>query len=155
MKRAVPIVSDAAPPLTCSRRALLCAAAAGAFGAGCSSAASPASFGDAPAGNASELVVGDVKVVAGVAACILRDAKGVYAMTLTCTHQGCDMASEGSVSPAGIQCGCHGSQFDVNGDVVRGPASSPLEHFSVTADAQGNLTVHGGSVVDPSTRLAV
>ncbi len=112
----------------------------------------PANVGDVAAGNASALMVGSLQAIPGEPACIGRDEKGVYAMTLICTHQGCDMGQHGSVSPQGAFCGCHGSEFDVDGNVVRGPASSPLAHFAVSTDASGNLTVHTGSEVDASTR---
>lgn len=110
-------------------------------------------FGIVSAGNASSLTVGDVKVVPGASAAIARDAQGIYAMTLICTHQGCDMSTQGLVSSSGIDCGCHGSVFDVQGNVVRGPATSPLQHYQVTADAQGNLTVDGNIPVDAAARL--
>jgi Rieske Fe-S protein len=74
---------------------------------------------------------------------------------LTCPHAGCDTGQTGTVSPQGLFCGCHESGFDVNGNVVRGPARQPLDHFDVTADASGNLTGHGGLVVDASQRLSV
>ena len=124
--------------------------------AACSSAgSSPLTFGDVPAGTTASLPVGSLKVVDGASAAIGHDAGGVYAMTLTCTHQGCDIATRGTVSAQGITCGCHGSAFDANGNVVNGPAASPLVHFAVTADSAGNLTVHGGQEVDASTRLKV
>lgn len=121
----------------------------------CSSAAEPESFGDVPAGNIKDLVIGSVVALHGVPGCIACDAKGVYAMTLTCTHEGCDMGSEGTVTASRISCACHGSVFDATGAVVRGPAKEPLQHFAVSADAQGNLTVHGGSAVDANVRLSV
>jgi Rieske Fe-S protein len=76
-------------------------------------------------------------------------------MTLTCTHQGCDIGGRGQISASGLACGCHGSTFDANGNVTGGPANAPLAHFAVTADASGNLTIHGGQEVDSATRLAV
>jgi Rieske Fe-S protein len=87
--------------------------------------------------------------------CIGRDAGGVYAMTLTCTHAGCDIGETGTVSPQGLFCGCHGSEFDANGNVVRGPASLPLDHFAVTNDASGNLTINSDLVVSATDRLTV
>jgi cytochrome b6-f complex iron-sulfur subunit len=115
----------------------------------------PAPVGDVPAGNVAILPVGTIRPLASVPACIGRDANGVYAMTLTCTHAGCDMGQQGSVSGGGLFCACHGSRFDANGNVVAGPAPQPLEHFGVTVDASGELTVHGGQVVSSDQRLKV
>ncbi len=98
-------------------------AAAASLG-GCSSSAAP--LADVSAGAVSALAVGSLEAVAGQAVCIARDAGGVYAMTLTCTHQGCNIADGGTVTAALIECPCHGSQFDANGNVVRRPATSPL-----------------------------
>jgi cytochrome b6-f complex iron-sulfur subunit len=137
------------------RRFLVIAGAAAATG-GCSSpGASPAQVGDVQAGNIAQLAVGSLEVVASEPVCIGRDSAGVYAMTLTCTHAGCDMGMFGSVSPQGIYCGCHGSEFDANGNVVRGPASRPLDHFDVTVDGSGELTVHSDQIVSTSQRLTV
>jgi len=112
-------------------------------------------FGLVSAGNASALAVGDVKVVPGASAAIARDAQGVYAMTLVCTHEGCDISQNGSVTSSTITCDCHGSRFDANGNVIVGPAQSPLQHYAVTADASGNLTIDGNTPVSAATRLAV
>jgi Rieske Fe-S protein len=119
-----------------------------------SSAAAPETFGDVSGGTAASLPVGSLGIVPGVSAAIGRDAKGIYAMTLTCTHQGCDIATRGTVSAEGISCSCHGSTFDANGAVTGGPATAPLAHFAVSVDAAGNLTVHGGQEVDAATRTA-
>jgi nitrite reductase/ring-hydroxylating ferredoxin subunit len=111
----------------------------------------PAQVGDIQAGNVDQLPVGSLVVVGTEAVCIGRDTGGIYAMTLTCTHAGCDIGETGSVSPQGLFCGCHGSEFDANGNVVRGPARQPLDHFDVTADDAGNLTIHGSQVVEPES----
>ena len=113
----------------------------------------PAQVGNVAAGNASALTEPSLAVVRGEPVCIGRDAKGIYAMTLICTHQGCDIGQNGTVSPSGLFCRCHGSEFDADGNVVRGPAPSPLAHFAVSEDAMGNLTVNTDVEVDPSTRL--
>jgi Rieske Fe-S protein len=133
----------------------VCVGATTATGACSSAGAQPAPVGTVAAGNVSQLPVGSLRVVGNAPACIGRDAGGVYAMTLTCTHAGCDMGTNGSVSSQGIFCACHGSEFDANGDVVRGPASYPLDHFAVTMDTGGNLTIDGAQIVSAAERLPV
>jgi Rieske Fe-S protein len=132
---------------------------AGAALPACSSAggggAAPEPVGDISAGNVSAVPVGTLRALGSDPVCIARDAGGVYAMTLTCTHQGCNIAASGLISGQTIECGCHGSRFDANGNVTNGPASAPLQHFAVTVDATGNLTIHGEQNVDSGTRLKV
>ncbi|MDB4977316.1 MAG: Chitinase [Myxococcaceae bacterium] len=103
----------------------------------------------------SGLAVGTLAAVDNVDVCIAREAQGVYAMSLVCTHEGCDMAVDGAVSASGIFCSCHGSRFDPNGRMLRGPARSALPHFKVSVDAAGMLTIHSGTDVDAATRLTV
>ena len=119
------------------------------------SAAEPQAFGDAPAGNVAALVLGTLIAVPNAPAYVGRDADGVYAMTSTCTHEGCDMVSQGQIEKNGVFCACHGSRFDLNGAVTRGPADAPLTHFAVEVDPQGNIVVHGGTRVAASVRTPV
>ena len=47
-----------------------------------------------------------------------------------CTHASCTI---GGFSSSGISaCQCHGSMFDTNGNVVNGPAATPLNQYSAT-----------------------
>lgn len=139
-----------------TRRRFLALAGSAVAVNGCSAAVvGPAQVGDVPAGRLASLGMGSLRSVDGLPVCIGRDGEGVYAMTLTCTHGGCDIGQQGTVSPQGLACNCHGSQFDANGGVVRGPATQGLDHFAVTADASGNLTIHGGEVVGAGQRLTV
>jgi len=139
------------------RRRFLAVAGVAAASCACSSppGTPPAQVGGVQAGNVARLPVGSLEVVGNEPLCIGRDAAGVYAMTLTCPHAGCDIGQAGSVSPQGLFCGCHGSEFDANGNVVRGPARQPLDHFEVTVDAAGDLTINSGQIVGASQRLAV
>ncbi|MEO6601560.1 MAG: Rieske (2Fe-2S) protein [Polyangiaceae bacterium] len=112
-----------------------------------------ASFGDASAGNISATSVGTLALLPNSTPAVLgRDKDGLYAMTITCTHQGCDVSPTSGNS---LYCPCHGSTFDSNGNVKGGPAPSPLAHFAVSIDASGAITVHGGTQVAASVRTAV
>lgn len=58
---------------------------------------------------------------------LLRRGGEVYALNLVCTHLGCTV----NVTPTGLVCHCHGSSFDRDGKVVKGPANRPLERLRV------------------------
>src|ERR1700690_1096883 len=116
--------------MTLSRRDLLHLVVASTAVAAVGACIAPQQFGIVKAGGASDLSVGEIKPIANAPVFIARDANGVYAMSTTCTHAGCDLS--GGVSNSNISCFCHGSVFDVNGNVLRGPAQSPLVHYQVT-----------------------
>ena len=105
------------------------------------------------AGNEADLAVGVLRAIARKGVAIGRDTRGIYAVSLICTHAGCDMSQDGAVSSGSIQCFCHGSVFDGQGNVLRGPANIPLPHLFVTADANGELTIHGDQPTPADTRL--
>ncbi|HTO96433.1 MAG TPA: Rieske (2Fe-2S) protein [Myxococcales bacterium] len=109
-----------------------------------------------PAGLSTDVQLNTLNVVSGKHVALGRDSLGIYAMTLVCTHSGCDIAeSGGSVTPTLLHCGCHGSEFDGQGKVKLGPATAPLSHLQVTKDASNQLTIHGDTVVASTDRLAV
>jgi Rieske Fe-S protein len=122
----------------------------------CSVNVTPAPVGDVGAGNIKDLPPDTVRLIQGAPACIGRDTGGLYAMSTTCTHEGCDIATHGSVSFQQIVCNCHNATFDSNGNPTSGPARSQLQHFAVSLDAAtGDIMVHGGTYVDGSTRVPV
>jgi Rieske Fe-S protein len=53
----------------------------------------------------------------------------VSVLTATCTHQQCTINSYENMV---FQCPCHGSRFDANGTVQRGPATANLRRFNAT-----------------------
>jgi nitrite reductase/ring-hydroxylating ferredoxin subunit len=120
----------------------------------CSSDVRTKRSGPVAAGNVSAVPLGHLAFVAGGGLILGRDSGGLYAMTSICTHQDCDISSEGSVSSSGISCTCHGSRFSTTGAVIVGPASSPLEHYRVDLAADGAITIQAGTVVDAATRTA-
>lgn len=52
------------------------------------------------------------------------------AVLSTCSHSGCEVRK----LKAKFECPCHGSQYDLQGAVLKGPASEPLDTFEVKWD---------------------
>lgn len=81
---------------------------------------------DVPVGSA--VIVDDVVIT--------QPAQGTFkAFSAVCTHAGCNVAE---VLGASINCPCHGSSFNLDGTVAKGPAQRPL-------DAKG-IVVQGDSI---------
>jgi cytochrome b6-f complex iron-sulfur subunit len=58
---------------------------------------------------------------------LMREGDAVYALNLICTHLGCTV----QVTPRELICPCHGSTFDRQGRVLKGPADRQLERYRV------------------------
>jgi cytochrome b6-f complex iron-sulfur subunit len=56
------------------------------------------------------------------------ESGGFAALSSICTHRGCTVDLGGP----GLACPCHGSQYDREGQVTRGPASRSLTRYPVT-----------------------
>ncbi len=62
-------------------------------------------------------------------------------VTAVCTHQGCDINLPQSPG-ANLVCPCHGAQFSsATGDVLQGPASTPLRKYPWRLDSARNVLV--------------
>ncbi|MFC2102201.1 ubiquinol-cytochrome c reductase iron-sulfur subunit [Bacteroidota bacterium] len=81
---------------------------------------------------------------------ILRDHKGIAAMSAICTHLGCVVDQDVS----GFLCPCHGSCFNQNGLVESGPAPRNLPWFKVASLPDQSLVVNLNHTVTPETRCA-
>ena len=90
-------------------------AAPSAPGAPAPAAKAIAKTSDVPVG--SGVIVGEVVVT--------QPSAGVFkGFSAKCTHKGCmvDKVADGT-----IDCPCHGSKFNLDGTVAKGPASRPLD----------------------------
>ncbi len=83
---------------------------------------------------------------------IFSDAQGFYAISAVCTHLGCVVARQGNGS---FFCPCHGSRFDSQGKVVKGPAPKALAHLALSVSSDGQLTVDHDKQVGGDVRLQV
>ncbi len=64
-----------------------------------------------------------------------RDLDGkLHAVSLRCTHLGCLLRFNSA--ERSWDCPCHGSRFDLDGTVLEGPATKPLERRSVDASTR-------------------
>ncbi|MGW0823071.1 FAD-dependent oxidoreductase [Streptomyces sp. NPDC002845] len=69
---------------------------------------------------------GDVVRAHGERVAVHRDDDGhLNALSARCTHLGCLVAFNSA--ERAWECPCHGSRFDVDGKVIQGPATRPLE----------------------------
>ena len=86
-------------------------------------------------GPAVNFAPGSRTVFPDVPAVLLRNSDGFTALSLVCPHLGCTVESQ----PEGFACPCHGSRFDPQGKVRRGPAAKPLTQLRVETMPDGKL----------------
>jgi Rieske Fe-S protein len=79
-----------------------------------------------------------------------RDDQGVYAMSILCTHQSCKVNVKSSGDS--LECKCHRSFFDRDGNPTGGPAKRPLPRYEVRVDAAGEIVVDKDKPVDATFR---
>jgi Rieske Fe-S protein len=71
-------------------------------------------------------------------AIVMRDAAGgLYALSLRCTHAGCNVRWRGN--DGDFACPCHGGRFGRDGTVLKGPPKAPLQRLEIR--------IEGGDVI--------
>ncbi|MGB3563108.1 MAG: ubiquinol-cytochrome c reductase iron-sulfur subunit [Thermoanaerobaculia bacterium] len=60
---------------------------------------------------------------------LVRDEKGLFTQSAVCTHLGC--LTRPNAREDGFFCPCHGSEFSLDGRVLKGPAPKSLPHFKL------------------------
>ncbi|WP_280401495.1 FAD-dependent oxidoreductase [Nocardia carnea] len=64
---------------------------------------------------------------------VYRDTDGeLHTVSAVCTHLGCVVAFNDAETS--WDCPCHGSRFDIDGKILEGPATEPLERIDPAAD---------------------
>jgi Rieske Fe-S protein len=78
-----------------------------------------------------------VESVAGLFLLARTSASGFTAVDAVCAHEGCTV---NGIAGDIYVCPCHGSRYDLNGQVVHGPAKASLRQY-VTAFADDVVTI--------------
>lgn len=80
---------------------------------------------------------------------VIRRRDGFCALSSVCTHLGC--VTRYQPGEGQIACPCHGSRFSLEGDVLAGPAPSPLPWLQVSLSPRGEIEVDTAREVPQGT----
>ena len=86
-------------------------------------------------GLAENYLPGTETILSEIPAILIHSEKEFTAISLICTHLGCTVGQ----SSSGFACPCHGSQFDLEGKVLHGPANKNLQVLRIEQTADGHL----------------
>jgi Rieske Fe-S protein len=89
-------------------------------------------------GSASDYPMGSRTLLPDVPALLSHTEAGYSALSLACPHLGCTVAD----SSGELLCPCHGSRFDANGAVLRGPARQALHPLRVEVTEDDHLRLY-------------
>ena len=82
--------------------------------------------------NPTRVVIAEAKN-SGDKIIVVHHANGnLYATSAACTHKGCDLKYD--VDADLLICPCHGSQFSLDGGLVKGPSNKPLKTYNVSTE---------------------
>jgi nitrite reductase/ring-hydroxylating ferredoxin subunit len=82
---------------------------------------------------------------------LVKDERGWYALNNRCTHLGCQPALDPKSGE--LRCPCHGSRFNLQGQVLHGPAVKPLSRWLLVLGPREEIWVDTRTKVDSAFRL--
>ena len=56
----------------------------------------------------------------------------LFAVSSVCTHKGCDVNYDKKLGY--LLCPCHGSEYGLDGQNIKGPATRPLKRYTIRTD---------------------
>ncbi len=89
-------------------------------------------------GLSTNYVLGSRTPLPDVPALLIHRPSGFVAISLVCTHLGCTVEEKTD----GFSCPCHGSRYDSEGKLLRGPATQSLRMLRIETTDQGHLVLH-------------
>ena len=89
-------------------------------------------------GPAGDYPPGSRTLVAAAQALLIHGPEGFTALSLVCPHLGCQVAPTAD----GFACPCHGSRFDAQGALLRGPADKAMRSLKVLLAENGHLMLY-------------
>ena len=79
-----------------------------------------------------------VQLSTGEQVCLVRLQNEVYGISEECPHGEFGMSDGAVVDDYVIECGMHGTQFDLrDGSVIESPASEPIQSYLVKVEGDG------------------
>ena len=78
---------------------------------------------------------------------LARKGDVLFALSIKCTHQQCDVGPGYGRDAKLLACKCHGGQYDAQGKVLKGPPKLPLAHFATRLSKDGVIEVNPGASV--------
>ena len=70
---------------------------------------------------------------------LIRRDNTLFALSSICTHKGCKVRATADQT---FLCRCHGSAFDRDGKVKKGPATKNLPRLAIAINEQGHVLVN-------------
>lgn len=84
---------------------------------------------------------------------LIRDERGWYGLKNSCTHLGCQPTLD---PPKGVLvCPCHGSRFNLKGEVLHGPATRSLSRPYLWIGPNLEVWVDLKRIVEPDFRISL
>jgi len=102
-------------------------------------------------GPPDSVAVGSVLTEEAQKVYIIRSQAGFRALSSVCTHLGCITRYQPDARI--IACPCHGSHFNLEGEVIAGPAPRPLNQFAIDVSSRGQLVVDKSISVPQGTTV--
>jgi cytochrome b6-f complex iron-sulfur subunit len=89
-------------------------------------------------GSADSYLPGSRTLLKQIPAVLIRNGAEFMAFSLICTHLGCTVEQKGN----DFECPCHGSKYNSQGYVTRGPSNKSLRRLRVEINEAGNLILY-------------